>query len=86
DGDHWTAWLTSDQRNASSRPDVLTFETEALTAPVTLAGQPMVHLNAATSGTESDWVVKLIDVYPGQVAGDQKMGGYQLAVAMDIFR
>ena len=86
DGDHWTAWLTSDQRHASSRPDVLTFETEALTAPVTVAGQPMVHLNAATSGTDSDWVVKLIDVYPPQVAGDQKMGGYQLSVSMDIFR
>ena len=85
-GDHWTAWLTSDQRNASARPDVLTFTTEVLTAPVTIAGQPEVHLNAATSGTDSDWVVKLIDVYPDQVAGDQKMGGYQLAVAMDIFR
>ena len=85
-GDHWTAWLTSDQRNASARPDVLTFTTDVLTAPVTIAGQPEVHLNAATSGTDSDWVVKLIDVYPDQVAGDQKMGGYQLAVAMDIFR
>ncbi|MBX9858561.1 MAG: CocE/NonD family hydrolase [Sphingomonas sp.] len=85
-GDHWTAWLTSDQRNASARADVLTFTTDVLTAPVTIAGQPEVHLNAATSGTDSDWVVKLIDVYPDQVAGDQKMGGYQLAVAMDIFR
>jgi len=86
DGDHWTAWLTSDQRNAASRPDVLTFTTEVLSAPLTIAGQPQVHLNAATSGTDSDWVVKLVDVYPEQVAGDQKMGGYQLAVAMDIFR
>ncbi|OYY91273.1 MAG: glutaryl-7-ACA acylase [Sphingomonas sp. 28-66-16] len=86
DGDHWTAWLTSDQRNAAARPDVLSFTTDVLTAPVTIAGQPEVHLNAATSGTDSDWVVKLIDVYPDQVAGDQKMGGYQLAVAMDIFR
>lgn len=86
DGDHWTAWLTSDQRNAASRPDVLTFTTELLSAPVTIAGAPQVHLNAATSGTDSDWVVKLIDVYPDQVGGDQKMGGYQLAVSMDIFR
>ena len=85
-GDHWTAWLTSDQRNAASRPDVLTFTTEVLDAPVTIAGQPQVHLTASTSGTDSDWVVKLIDVYPDQVAGDQKMGGYQLAVAMDIVR
>ena len=86
DGDHWTGWLTSDQRNAASRPDVLTFTTELLSAPVTIAGAPQVHLNAATSGTDSDWVVKLIDVYPDQVGGDQKMGGYQLAVSMDIFR
>ena len=65
---------------------MLTFTSDVLTAPVTIAGQPEVHLNAATSGTDSDWVVKLIDVYPDQVGGDQKMGGYQLAVAMDIFR
>ena len=85
-GDHWTAWLTSDQRNAAARPDVLTFTSDVLTAPVTIAGEPQVHLTAATSGTDSDWVVKLIDVYPEQVAGEQQMGGYQLAVAMDIFR
>jgi len=84
--DHWKAWLTGDQRNAASRPDVLTFTSDMLTAPVTISGQPMVHLNAATSGTDSDWVVKLIDVYPDQVPLDHAMGGYQLAVAMDIFR
>lgn len=84
--DHWTAWLTTDQRNAASRPDVLTFTGEVLTAPVTVSGQPMVHLNASTSGTDSDWVVKLIDVYPPQMAGDQKMGGYQFPISMDIFR
>ncbi|QYE34474.1 CocE/NonD family hydrolase [Polymorphobacter sp. PAMC 29334] len=86
EGDHWTAWLTSDQRNAASRPDVLTFTSAVLSAPVTIAGAPEVHLNAETSGTDSDWVVKLIDVYPDQVGGDQKMGGYELAVSMDIFR
>jgi hypothetical protein len=86
DDDHWTAWLASDQRDASSRPDVLTFTSEVLTRPVTIAGQPIVHLNAATSGTDSDWVVKLIDVYPDEVAGDHAMGGYQFAIAMDIFR
>ena len=84
--DHWKAWLTSDQRHASSRPDVLTFTSDVLTAPVTVSGQPMVHLNASTSGTDSDWVVKLIDVYPDQVPIDRAMGGYQFAVAMDIFR
>ncbi|MEA3001595.1 MAG: uncharacterized protein QOH81_383 [Sphingomonadales bacterium] len=86
DDDHWTAWLAGDQRNASGRPDVLTFTSEVLTRPVTVAGQPIVHLNAATSGTDSDWVVKLIDVYPDQVPIDHALGGYQFAIAMDIFR
>jgi putative CocE/NonD family hydrolase len=84
--DHWTAWLVGDQRNASARPDVLTFTSDVLTASVTIAGQPIVHLTASTSGTDSDWVVKLIDVWPDQVPIDHALGGYQLAVAMDIFR
>ncbi len=86
DGNPWPTWLADDQRPVSSRPDVLTFTGEALTAPVTIAGVPMVHLTASTSGTDSDWVVKLIDVYPDQLPGDRAMGGYQLAVGMDIFR
>ena len=87
DGDRtWPVWLADDQREASGRTDVVTFTTPVLADPVTVAGTPMVHLNAATSGTDSDWVVKLVDVYPGEVAGDRHMGGYQFAVAMDIFR
>jgi uncharacterized protein len=57
-----------------------------LTSPVKISGQPVVNLVASTSGTDSDWVVKLIDVYPDEVAAQPEMGGYQLAVAMDIFR
>jgi putative CocE/NonD family hydrolase len=86
DNNPWPTWLTSDQRTVSSRPDVLTFTGPVLDAPVTIAGQPLVHLVAATSGTDSDWVVKLIDVYPDEVPGDKAMGGYELAVGMDIFR
>lgn len=82
----WTRWLADDQREASGRTDVLTFTGPVLTAPLKISGEPIVHLNAATSGTDADWVVKLIDVYPDQVAGDHAMGGYQFAVAMDIFR
>ncbi|HEY4274418.1 MAG TPA: CocE/NonD family hydrolase [Rhizomicrobium sp.] len=82
----WACWLTDDQREASGRPDVVSFTTEVLTKPVTVRGQPVVHLTAATTGSDADWVVKLIDVYPDQVPGDHVMGGYQLAVAMDIFR
>jgi len=82
----WPCWLVDDQREASGRPDVLAFESDVLSSPMKISGQPIVNLLASTSGTDSDWVVKLIDVYPDEVAGDAKMGGYQLAVSMDIFR
>jgi putative CocE/NonD family hydrolase len=82
----WSQWLVDDQREASGRTDVLSYETAPLTAPLAIAGAPVVHLVASTSGTDSDWVVKLIDVYPDQVAEQPAMGGYQLAVSMDIFR
>ena len=82
----WPQWLVDDQREASGRTDVLTYVSDVLTRPLTIAGTPVVHLTASTSGTDSDWVVKLIDVYPDQVAEQPDMGGYQLAVSMDIFR
>ena len=82
----WSQWLTDDQREASGRPDVVTFVSDVLTSPVKISGQPIANLIASTSGTDADWVVKLIDVYPDQVAGDPRMGGYQLMVAADIFR
>ncbi|MBB6183840.1 CocE/NonD family hydrolase [Oleiagrimonas soli] len=82
----WPQWLVDDQRTFSGRTDVATFVSPVLDHDVTIAGMPKVHLVASTSGSDSDWVVKLIDVYPDQVAGDPQMGGYQLAVAMDIFR
>lgn len=82
----WPQWLVDDQREASGRTDVISYVSEVLNAPLTISGAPEVHLVASTSGTDSDWVVKLIDVYPDQVAEQPSMGGYQLAVAMDIFR
>jgi putative CocE/NonD family hydrolase len=82
----WPLWLVDDQREASGRTDVLAFTSEVLTSPVKISGQPVANLVASTSGTDSDWVVKLIDVYPDEVAGQEQMGGYQLAVSMDIFR
>jgi len=82
----WSQWLVDDQREASGRTDVLTYTSDVLTAPLTISGAPDVHLVASTSGADSDWVVKLIDVYPDQVAAQPELGGYQLAVAMDIFR
>ncbi|MGN6227383.1 MAG: CocE/NonD family hydrolase [Dyella sp.] len=85
-GQTWSQWLVDDQREASGRTDVLTYTSDVLAAPLTIAGQPQVHLTASTTGTDSDWVVKLIDVYPDEVANQPEMGGYQLAVAMDILR
>ena len=85
-GPRWSEWLTTDQREASGRPDVLAFVSDTLKDPVKVSGEPIVNLVASTSGTDSDWVVKLIDVYPDEVPMQPAMGGYQLAVAMDIFR
>jgi uncharacterized protein len=85
-GQSWREWLVTDQREASGRTDVAVFRSEVLTAPVKISGQPIANLIASTSGTDSDWVVKVIDVYPPEVAGQPNMGGYQLAISMDIFR
>ena len=82
----WSEWLVDDQREASGRPDVLVFRTDTLKAPMKISGQPIANLVASTSGTDSDWVVKVIDVYPDEVAGQPNMGGYQLMVSADIFR
>ena len=82
----WSQWLVDDQREASGRPDVLVFVSDELHEPAKISGQPVANLVASTSGTDSDWVVKLIDVYPDEVAGQEEMGGYQLMVAADIFR
>ncbi len=85
-GAGWSRWLVDDQREASGRPDVLVFVSDVLTAPVKISGQPIVNLVASTSGTDSDWVVKVIDLYPDEVAAQPEMGGYQLMVSADIFR
>jgi putative CocE/NonD family hydrolase len=85
-GEGWSRWLVDDQRAASGRTDVVTFVSEVLERPVKIAGAPVVHLVASTTGTDSDWVVKLIDLYPDEVAEQRELGGYQLMVAGDIFR
>ena len=85
-GQTWPRWLVDDQREASGRTDVLTFTTEPLTAPLKISGESIANIIASTSGTDSDWVVKVIDVYPDEVASQPAMGGYQLMIAADIFR
>jgi putative CocE/NonD family hydrolase len=86
DSDRWKQWLVTDQRSATDRTDVLTYATPLLTTAVRISGAPVADLYAATSGTDSDWVVKLIDVFPDEVPSQPELGGYQLGVSMDIFR
>jgi putative CocE/NonD family hydrolase len=85
-GSRWYTWLVEDQRFVHLRPDVLSWETEILQDNVTVAGDIVAHLFASTSGSDCDWVVKLIDVYPDEYPADRKMGGYQLMVANEVFR
>ena len=82
----WPLWLVDDQREASGRPDVLAYTSAVMTTPMKISGQPIANIVASTSGTDADWVVKLIDLYPDEVADDPGMGGYQLMVSADIFR
>jgi len=82
----WVRWLVDDQREFSGRTDVLTYSSAPLEAPLAISGEPAANLVAATTGSDVDWVVKLIDVYPDEVPGQPELGGYQLPVAMDILR
>jgi putative CocE/NonD family hydrolase len=82
----WSTWLVEDQRFVDERPDVLTWQTDELVEDVTLAGQVNAKLFASTTGSDSDWVVKLIDVYPQEVAEDWELSGYELMIAEEIFR
>ena len=92
DGDQWRPWLVRDQRFVSDRPDVVSWKTAVLDKPVHIMGAPEVELFAATTGTDSDWVVKLIDVYPNDVpepagqGGRPSMAGYELPIGIEIFR
>lgn len=86
DGNGWRTWLEQDQRFADNRPDVLTWQSEPLTEDLTIAGDVVAHLFASTTGSDADWVVKLIDVYPDSVPDRPAMAGYQLMVNADIMR
>ena len=92
DADQWHSWLVHDQRFVDGRTDVLTYTSAPLSGPVHIMGAPAVDLYAATSGTDSDWVVKLIDVYPnenpeGASQGSKRdMSGFELPIGIEIFR
>ena len=82
----WSRWLVDDQRFAETRPDVLTFVSDVLDRGVTISGPVSATLFASTTGTDADWVVKLIDVYPAEVRGQPELGGYELMISADIMR
>ncbi len=83
-GSLWRPWLTEDQRFVDHRPDVLTWQTGVLDSPITISGEIAATLFASTSGSDADWVVKLIDVYPDSLPSP--MGGYQFMIANDVLR
>jgi len=82
----WYTWLVQDQRFVDQRPDVLTWETDELADDVTLAGQVTAKIFASTTGSDSDWIVKLIDVYPEKYPQNWKLSGYELMISDEIFR
>jgi uncharacterized protein len=82
----WQTWLVRDQRFVDGRPDVLTYRTPPLAAPVRIEGAPIADIVATTTGTDGDFVVKLIDVYPPQYPAQPELGGYELPIGTDIFR
>ena len=82
----WYTWLLQDQRFTDDRQDVLSWETEPLTEAVTVAGEITAHLFASSSGSDGDWIVKLIDVYPEEYPTDWHLSGWQLMVSNEVFR
>ncbi len=85
-GSKWSTWLVEDQRFVDDRPDVLSWETPTLSEDVTVAGEIVAHLFASTTGTDADWIVKLIDVYPEEHPSNWNLAGFQLMVANEVFR
>ncbi len=84
-GSGWYTWLVQDQRFLGNRKDIATWQTPALDHPVTITGDIVADLFASTSGTDSDWIVKLIDVYPNDPSLG-KMSGAELMIVDEIFR
>ncbi|GAC1591940.1 MAG: CocE/NonD family hydrolase [Ginsengibacter sp.] len=85
-GSRWRTWHVEDQRFVATRPDVISFEMDSLTENLTVTGKIKAHLFASTSGTDADWIVKLIDVYPNFDHTSLSMSGFELPVAMEAFR
>jgi putative CocE/NonD family hydrolase len=86
EGSRWYTWLLEDQRFVEQRPDTVSWETGPLEKDVAVAGDIVAHLYASTTGTDSDWIVKLIDVYPEKYEPSHKLGGYELMISDEVFR
>jgi len=86
DGSRWHTWLLEDQRFVQARPDTLTWSTGPLTEDLTVSGDIVAHLFASTTGTDSDWIVKLIDVYPDRYPADPRLAGYELMISDEVLR
>jgi uncharacterized protein len=85
-GSKWSTWLVEDQRFVDDRADVLSWETAPLSSDVTIAGEVVAHLFASTTGSDADWIVKLIDVYPENNPDNWTLAGFQLMVSNEVFR
>ncbi len=86
EGSRWFTWQVEDQRFVATRPDVVSFTSDSMTNNITVTGKIMAHIFASTTGSDADWIVKLIDVYPDKDTSNLLMSGYQLPVAMEVFR
>ncbi|HLY13777.1 MAG TPA: CocE/NonD family hydrolase, partial [Candidatus Limnocylindrales bacterium] len=82
----WGEWLLDDQRPVADRPDVLVYTSDELDAPLTIAGGVTAILHASTTGTDADWIVKLIDLYPDEYPRQPELGGNQLMISSEVFR
>ena len=85
-GSKWPTWLVEDQRFVDDRSDVLSWESNALDLDISIAGEVVAHLFASTTGSDADWIVKLIDVYPEHYPENWDLAGYQLMVSDEVFR
>ena len=85
-GSRWSTWLVEDQRFVDDRSDVLSYETPPLEQDITIAGEVVARLFASTTGTDADWIVKLIDVFPEDYPENWNLAGFQLMVSNEVFR
>ena len=85
-GSRWPTWLVEDQRFVEGRPDVLSLKGQVLDSDLSIAGEVVADLFAATTGTDADWIVKLIDAYPDSYPAKPELAGYELMVSNEVFR